>query len=238
MKKLVLIVDDNPSDLIIAESVLAGADLEIVTAGDGYAAINILDEEPFDLLIVDLQMPQMGGIDLIKRVRNIQKCKNIPILVVSARGEIRDVQLAVKVGANDYIVKPIDHAIFEDKVNKLVGESTDKAWIQYPVRGVLPNSVGVATKKFELVSLNELGMVIETREIWSLGELAEFSGDFFKSRSIDPIQGQVAEITHQADVYQIHIVFVATTDVFRKQVRLLCRELWRLNSNLGKKESA
>ena len=118
MSKYVLVVEDNPSDLMISSAMVESMGLVPITATNGIEALDQLGEYEFQLFIVDLQMPKMGGIDLIKRIKKIEEVKTVPIIVTSARKESKDVKGAVLAGAQDYLVKPLDKQVFAEKLKK------------------------------------------------------------------------------------------------------------------------
>lgn len=226
MFKQILIVDDNPSDLLIASAVLESSQRIIFTAKSGFDGIDKLSDETIDLFIVDLQMPQMAGVDLIRRIRKIERYRTTPILVMSGRGQTRDVSGAIQAGASDYIVKPVEDVVLEEKVARLLGVKTD-SWEQYQVKGVVTDSSGRFVKPFEILSMNEIGLTVETAEPRVEGEIVEIMARIFDDRDLGPQQIRIDKITANQGVYLIAASFLATTDVFRKEIRLLCRELWR-----------
>ncbi len=111
MKKLiqnVLIVDDNPSDMAVAKHCVEKLGMNAVSASGGFEALELLDQYHFDIYIVDLQMPKMSGIDLLKRIKPIAEKSKGSMLVMSGRSRPTDIEQAIRVGAKDYVVKPID----------------------------------------------------------------------------------------------------------------------------------
>lgn len=165
----ILIVDDSPSDLLITGSILENLDHLVVKSQDGFSAIEKMSEEKFDLIIVDLQMPQMSGIELIKRIRRVPKHGSIPILVASARSEVSDVKLAIQVGANDYIVKPMDPMICEEKVTRLLGSQS--SWEEYEIINPELSVLGLIQTNFKILSMSEVSITIETMHALRQGDI-------------------------------------------------------------------
>lgn len=104
----ILIVDDNPKYL---QDALPMYGYEIEVATDGVQALKILSrtnlkENPFDLILLDVMMPNMNGWDTLKTIRNNDKTKRIPVIMLTALNEEQKMVSGLKIGADDYIVKP------------------------------------------------------------------------------------------------------------------------------------
>lgn len=104
----ILIVDDNPKYL---QEALPMYGYQVVVATDGVQALQILaktnlNENPFDLILLDIMMPNMNGWDTLKSIRSNKKTKHIPIIMVTAISEEQKMVSGLKIGADDYIVKP------------------------------------------------------------------------------------------------------------------------------------
>ena len=107
MKKI-LIVDDSEMVRNFHVYILKTAGYEIVTAGDGAEGMEKFFAGTFDLVITDLNMPQMDGYTMIERIREEEQFEDIPIIIVSTEDESDDKQKGFDVGANIYIVKPTE----------------------------------------------------------------------------------------------------------------------------------
>lgn len=104
----ILIVDDNPKYL---QDALPMYGYEIVVATDGVQALKMLaktnlKENPIDLILLDIMMPNMNGWDTLKSIRNNEKTKHIPVIMLTAINEEQKMVSGLKIGADDYIVKP------------------------------------------------------------------------------------------------------------------------------------
>jgi len=100
----ILVVDDEPQITRVLRTALAAQGYAVRVAADGDAALDLFGDWPPDLLITDLSMPNLGGLDLCRKVR--QRSATVPILVLSVKGEERTKVQALDAGADDYIVKP------------------------------------------------------------------------------------------------------------------------------------
>lgn len=102
----VLIVDDDLSLLRVLEEYLAGEDMEVRTTNSGREAIAMLGREHFDVAVLDIQMPVMNGLELLKHI-NLEY-KGVPVILLTAKGEVTDRIVGLELGADDYVVKPFD----------------------------------------------------------------------------------------------------------------------------------
>ncbi len=99
----ILIVDDDPVLIRFLRANLEARDCEVLTAIGGAEALNLVERELPDLIILDIMMPEMDGFEICQRLR---EWSQIPILMLSARGEIKDKARCLNLGADDYITKP------------------------------------------------------------------------------------------------------------------------------------
>jgi CheY-like chemotaxis protein len=129
--KKILIVDDNPKDVELTISALAEKNLanEVVVAEDGVEALDYLykrgkfaniNSYPA-VILLDIKMPRMDGIEVLKHIRSDPKFKLIPVIMLTSSAEERDLVESYKLGANSYVVKPVDIVQFIDAI-KVLGQ--------------------------------------------------------------------------------------------------------------------
>ena len=116
----ILIADDEPNQLELLSYNLSSADFEVLRAGDGQQALEMIEEHRPDLAIIDWMMPHMSGIDLCRKLRSRNETKNMPIIILSARGEEGDRTLGLDIGADDYISKPFSPRELISRVRALL----------------------------------------------------------------------------------------------------------------------
>ena len=105
MSEKILIVDDELDMLELLELIILDkTSYRVSTTNNPLEAIHLLEENPFDLVITDLRMPAMGGIELIREVRG--QYPDLPVIVITAYGSSESAEEAVRAGAYDYITKP------------------------------------------------------------------------------------------------------------------------------------
>ena len=111
----ILIIDDEPNILLLVKNRLEANTYEVITAKDGEEGLKkVLDEKP-DLVIVDVMMPKLNGYDFVKKVKYNRETENIPIIVLSAQGKLKDL---FDIEGLDFIDKPFDPEELLGKVKK------------------------------------------------------------------------------------------------------------------------
>ena len=113
-----LVVDDSLTARKFVSKQLKGHGFTIVEAGDGIEAIEILHRSSFDLVVTDLDMPRLGGLELLADIQSGQFC-NAPVVVVSSRDDDSFRRQAMEFGANDYITKPVSKQRFQGLLEQL-----------------------------------------------------------------------------------------------------------------------
>ena len=103
MAQRILVVDDEPSIRTIVEYALRDAGFDVLTAGRGDDALTLIEREPVDLVVLDLMLPGIDGLEVCQRIRAEH---TVPIIMLSARGEELDKVLGLELGADDYVTKP------------------------------------------------------------------------------------------------------------------------------------
>jgi chemosensory pili system protein ChpA (sensor histidine kinase/response regulator) len=115
-----ILIDDSISIRKMMGMFLSNAGYQVELANDGVEAIEKISTHPYDLIITDLEMPRMHGYELIAEVRSAPETKQIPIIVLTSRAGDKHYKKAMDLGANDYIVKPVDEGTLLESVRKLL----------------------------------------------------------------------------------------------------------------------
>lgn len=108
MKKVVLIADDSPTIRKFVSFALALKGYEIIQVSDGMQALEKLPSEKIDLVITDLNMPNIDGFELIKTIRSNEDYKDIPIIILSSLTGKEEIEKGIETGADSYLLKPFD----------------------------------------------------------------------------------------------------------------------------------
>jgi two-component system, cell cycle response regulator DivK len=116
----VLIVDDEPDNVGVIELVLSFHNAQVRTAESGLKCIQMMEEDPPTLLLVDIQMPGMSGMELMEKVREREAWRNIPVVVVTAHAMRGDNERFLAAGFDGYIPKPINAMTFADELRLIL----------------------------------------------------------------------------------------------------------------------
>jgi DNA-binding response OmpR family regulator len=106
MKKTILVVDDEKDIVDLLSYNLTKEGFAVITAGTGREALGKIKQKP-DLIILDVMMPEMSGLEVIQELKKDQSSASIPIILLTAKGSETDEIVGLEVGADDYIVKPV-----------------------------------------------------------------------------------------------------------------------------------
>lgn len=111
-----LVVDDNELNRDLLSRRLVQRGYDVINAENGQSALNQLLERKFDLVLLDIQMPGIDGVAVLKLIRKTYSMTDLPVIMVTARGETEDIVGALELGANDYIMKPLDLVVVPARV--------------------------------------------------------------------------------------------------------------------------
>ncbi|WP_243367905.1 sigma-54-dependent transcriptional regulator [Fundidesulfovibrio soli] len=121
--KTILVADDDPHIQEVLEVRLTSAGCDVILASDGQEALDILAERPVDLVISDIRMPGLDGLQLQARLE--KSSPGMPLIFLTAYGSIQDAVKAIKSGAVDYLTKPFEGRELLDKVSKVLGQARE-----------------------------------------------------------------------------------------------------------------
>jgi two-component system cell cycle response regulator DivK len=116
----ILVVDDSTTNVVLLEAILDEKGYQIETALNAKEAYAIIEREYPDLILLDLLMPKISGFDFLEEIRKNDKTKDTPVIVVSALTDEENIEKIIKMGAIDFIKKPIDLQYLVDKVESVL----------------------------------------------------------------------------------------------------------------------
>ena len=116
-----LVVEDEANIVEALSYVLQRAGFVVKTAGDGDEALQRLRRESFAAVVLDIMIPGMNGFDVLRAVRADPGLSDLPIVVLTARGQVKDRQMAEEIGASAFITKPFSNAEVVERVRMLTG---------------------------------------------------------------------------------------------------------------------
>jgi DNA-binding response OmpR family regulator len=119
-KPTVLVADDDPSILVLLGTVLRNSDWECQFVTDGRQALAVARKLIPDLLVLDIEMPFMTGLDVLRRIRRDTETHGMKVLLLTASNELKHVEEGLSLGADDYLAKPFSHLALVHRVRKLL----------------------------------------------------------------------------------------------------------------------
>jgi adenylate cyclase len=131
----VLVVDDNDSNRDLLRRRLVHEGHEVAVAASGLEALALLEEEGFDLILLDLLMPDMNGVEVLERLKSNKDWRSTPVIMISGLSEMTAVIRCIEAGAEDYLLKPFDMVLLRARINACLDRKRwqDREW-EYLVR--------------------------------------------------------------------------------------------------------
>jgi DNA-binding response OmpR family regulator len=129
-RKKILLVDDSSTILMMEKFILRNDPYTIITASNGEEGVRKAAAEQPDLILLDVIMPRMSGFEACRLMRDNESLRNVPIIMVTTRGEAANVETGWLVGCTDYVTKPINATELLAKVRSLLGEVKETAVAQ------------------------------------------------------------------------------------------------------------
>ena len=105
----ILVIDDEDLDLMMLKQRLQKCEFDVATAQGGQEGLDLLARETFDAVLLDINMPEVNGLEVLSAMRDTAANRTLPILILSADGTVETISRAYQLGASDYLVKPFQH---------------------------------------------------------------------------------------------------------------------------------
>lgn len=121
-KKTIMVVDDNPDIITIVKTILEGRGFTVFSACSGPELLSLLPTQKCDLIILDIMMPEMDGLEVLTRLKGKVETSTIPVILLTAKVQYEDVLGGYKLGADYYITKPFTSTQLVNGINLLLGE--------------------------------------------------------------------------------------------------------------------
>jgi two-component system cell cycle response regulator DivK len=118
----ILVVEDNPMNMELAVDLLELQGYEVLSAQTGQEALDIVDSEALDLILMDVQLPGMDGLEVTRKLKENPKTRDIPVVALTAHAMKGDEERMLENGCIGYIAKPISTRKFPQEVKKFLGK--------------------------------------------------------------------------------------------------------------------
>jgi CheY-like chemotaxis protein len=167
----ILVVDDLPANRDLMTRRLERSGFHVVSAASGPEALETLRRQPVDLVLLDIMMPGMTGLDVLKTVRLTRSPASLPVVMVTAKTDSEDVVEALSLGANDYVTKPVDYPVALARIHTHLGirqaAQADAAPVEprIPAHAVPGSVLGGRYRLDSLIGGGSFGTVFRARHL-------------------------------------------------------------------------
>jgi DNA-binding response OmpR family regulator len=120
VKKKILVIDDSSTNIVLLNAILLQHGYDVLTAFSAKEAYKLLENESPDLILLDLLMPEISGIDFLEEIKKQSNLRNIPVVIVSAVGSKENISLTRELGAVSFISKPVNIDELMEQVSGLL----------------------------------------------------------------------------------------------------------------------
>lgn len=200
-REKILLIDDEEDILELLKFNLTKNGYNISISGNGEQALKLTKSNTFDLIVLDLMLPGVGGLDLCKILKSNLETKKIPIIMVTAKGEESDIVIGLELGADDYITKPFSPRVLVSRIRAVLrrhgkGEEEQTQTIKF-------NGFEIDPKKHKVI-VNGKNVELTHTEFAILAFLASHPGWVFtRYQIIDNVKGDGYPITDRSVDVQI-----------------------------------
>jgi DNA-binding response OmpR family regulator len=116
----VMVIDDEPDIVKLVKISLEMANFEVIEALSGKECLSKVQNVVPDLFLLDIMMPEMNGYEVCQKLKEQDKTKNVPVVMLTAKGQKGDAEQGLKVGADDYIIKPFDPYELGEQIREIL----------------------------------------------------------------------------------------------------------------------
>ncbi len=228
-KKNILVLDDNKNDLLMAKFVILRMGYNPILLEKQSQLMDSLQLQKISLIVLDIDMPGLSGLDVLKKIKRVSSYKDIPIVMLTGNSDVSSVKTAINTGAVDYIVKPIDPAIFESKVKKLIGQTDELSktnWIEYEIK----KSQDLEMRLYvggQLQSIGEMSLTLKLKQPLSVGYTFYSEAPLFTELEMSPPPVKVESCEQSGEEYIVKCTLIGLGETDLKKIRLYNQLLTR-----------
>jgi len=168
----VLVVDDNKINRMMLARVLDQQGHTVALAEDGRQALDMLQAQPFDLVLLDIVMPEIDGYQVLEQMKGDSQLRDIPVVVISAVEEMKSVVHCIEMGAEDYLPKPFDRVLLRARINASLEKKRFRDQEVEYLRNVALLTDAAATVETEVFDPSDLILDSVAARTDELGQLA------------------------------------------------------------------
>ncbi|WP_193726519.1 hybrid sensor histidine kinase/response regulator [Paenibacillus guangzhouensis] len=211
----ILIVDDEPSNLKVAMDAVASMKHTYTAVGSGEEALNALRSHKPDLVLLDLMMPGISGLDICRDIRELHGLSELPVLMLTASGQTGDILAAFTAGANDILQKPFELAELKARVQSLLAMKNSS---EQAVRREMDFLQTQITPHFLYNSLNAL-VGLSYKDVDKLRETIQHLTTYLRAKFTFVFQGQAVPLEREMELVHAYLAIEQLRFGQRLQVR-------------------
>ncbi len=200
-KETILVVDDEEDILELVRYNLVREGYKVICAASGEDALKKSVSKPLDVIVLDLMLPGIDGLDVTRRLKNDCNTRSIPIIMLTAKGDEADIVTGLEMGADDYITKPFSPRILIARIRAAIRRQKNEAFTsnsEIHIHNIVINT-GMRT-----VTLNDESVELTFSEFQILSFLAKRPGWVFtRSQIVDAVHGNDYPVTDRSIDVQI-----------------------------------
>lgn len=152
---LILVVDDNEMNRDMLSRRLARKGYDVSLASDGRKALDVLGKQPFELVLLDIMMPGIDGLEVLEIIRRTRPLEELAVVMATAKDQSEDIVKALKLGANDYVTKPIDFPVALARVRTQLSLVQSVRRMKQLERSLAQRNQELGTANTQLASSNQ-----------------------------------------------------------------------------------
>jgi two-component system alkaline phosphatase synthesis response regulator PhoP len=200
-KEYILIVDDEPDILELLRYNLMREGFHVGVAGSGEEALKIIRSQSPDLVLLDLMLPGMDGLEVCRLLRNDNATKHLPVVMITAKGEEADVVTGLELGADDYVTKPFSPRVLSARVKSVLRRKRTTPFDGESLLRI--EGMQIDPRRHE-VTIDKQPLVLTATEFRLLHFLARHRGIVFtRNQIVDAVHGEDYPVTDRSVDVQI-----------------------------------
>jgi two-component system alkaline phosphatase synthesis response regulator PhoP len=200
-KERILVVEDEKDILELVRYHLARENYQVFCASSGEEALRIIASQPLDLIVLDLMLPEMDGLEVTRRLKNNPQTQNICIVMLTAKGSEADIVTGLELGADDYITKPFSPRVFLARIKAVIRRTRDDKPEDNAVIQVHDLTIHPGRRE---VHVNETPVPLTYTEFQVLYYLVRRPGWVFtRTQIVDAVRGDDYPVTDRSVDVQI-----------------------------------
>ncbi|HUW71002.1 MAG TPA: response regulator transcription factor [bacterium] len=203
-RAVILVIEDDPDIRELLVYALGKEGYQTLEAASGEAGLKQVKENPPDLVILDIMLPGIDGLEVLRKLKHDQKLRPIPVLIASARGEETDIVAGLELGADDYVTKPFSPRVLVARVRTALRRASEAAAPQSDESPILTIHDFVLDVPRHELMLGGRAIDLSATEFAILEHLARSPGRVFtRTQMIDAIRGHDYPVTDRSIDVQV-----------------------------------